>query len=64
MDGRENEEDLFAMIRRSPGHVEAEDPDDGSQFLNDSGEGMEEEGHGSSGSDDGEEESGSDADAD
>ena len=46
MDGREGEEDMFAMIKDSTlpvGPNDGGDQDDGSQYLNDSGQGMEEE---------------------
>jgi hypothetical protein len=42
--GRAHEEDMFSIIR-SPQNLEEHDEqvDDGSQYLNDSGEGVEEE---------------------
>ena len=46
MDGREGEEDVFEIIQESTlpvGPNDGVDHDDGSQYLNDSGQGMEEE---------------------
>lgn len=46
MDGREGEEDLFTIITDGTlrvGPNDGGDQDDGSQYLNDSGQGMEEE---------------------
>ena len=46
MDGREGEEDVFAIIKDSTllvGPNDGGDQDDGSQYLNDSGQGIEEE---------------------
>ena len=39
--GRHHEEDIFDMIRSS--QIQENEPNDGSQFLNDSGEGIEQE---------------------
>ena len=39
--GRNHEEDIFDMIRSSQN--QENEPDDGSHFLNDSGEGLEQE---------------------
>jgi hypothetical protein len=42
--GRNHEEDIFEMIRHDSENPEIElDHDDGSQYLNESGEGIEEE---------------------
>ena len=46
MDGREGEEEVFEIIEQSTlpvGPNDGGDHDDGSQYLNDSGQGMEEE---------------------
>ena len=46
MDGREGEEDVFEIIQESTvpvGPNDGGDHDDGSQYLNNSGQGMEEE---------------------
>ena len=39
--GRDGEEDIFAIIRQPEGEAEASGAEDGSQFLNESGDGME-----------------------
>jgi hypothetical protein len=41
--GRDHEEDIFALIRSSQNQEERDELDDGSQYLNDSGEGVEQE---------------------
>ena len=41
--GRYHEEDIFDIIRSSSQNQENEPADDGSHFLNDSGEGLEQE---------------------
>lgn len=38
---RDHEEDIFAIIRQPEGGAEVGGAEDGSQFLNESGEGME-----------------------
>ena len=39
--GRDHEEDIFALIRQPEGGAEVGGAEDGSQFLNESGPGME-----------------------
>jgi hypothetical protein len=43
MDGREGEDHLFKMIDDGTQPIATPEQDDGSQYLNDSGQGMEEE---------------------
>ena len=38
---RDHEEDMFALIRQPEGRAEDSGAEDGSQFLNESGQGME-----------------------